>query len=120
MPGVPESLNAITLGVRDMGAAFAFYHDAGFRLHYGGRDSGFTTFAAGDTYVNLQSMDEPDTNWGRAIFHVDDVDAMHDRLVAAGYTPEFEPLDAPWGERYFHVLDPDGHEISFARRLDAP
>jgi len=27
------------------------------------------------------------------------------------------PADAPWGERYFHILDPDGHELSFARRL---
>ena len=27
------------------------------------------------------------------------------------------PADAPWGERYFHVLDPDGHELSFARLL---
>ena len=26
--------------------------------------------------------------------------------------------DAPWGERYFHVRDPDGHELSFARLLD--
>jgi uncharacterized glyoxalase superfamily protein PhnB len=27
------------------------------------------------------------------------------------------PSDAPWGERYFHVTDPDGHELSFARPL---
>jgi uncharacterized glyoxalase superfamily protein PhnB len=27
------------------------------------------------------------------------------------------PSDAPWGERYFHIRDPDGHELSFARRL---
>jgi uncharacterized glyoxalase superfamily protein PhnB len=25
------------------------------------------------------------------------------------------PRDAPWGERYFHMRDPDGHELSFAR-----
>jgi uncharacterized glyoxalase superfamily protein PhnB len=24
------------------------------------------------------------------------------------------PHDAEWGERYFHVTDPDGHELSFA------
>ncbi|MEC8370717.1 MAG: VOC family protein, partial [Pseudomonadota bacterium] len=23
------------------------------------------------------------------------------------------------GERYFHITDPDGHELSFARPLDA-
>ena len=35
----------------------------------------------------------------------------------AGHRPEFPPRDAPWGERYFHVRDPDGHELSFARPL---
>jgi len=23
-----------------------------------------------------------------------------------------------WGERYFHIIDPDGHEISLAKPLD--
>ena len=36
----------------------------------------------------------------------------------AGLAPMTEPADAPWGERYFHVRDPDGHELSFARPLD--
>ena len=27
------------------------------------------------------------------------------------------PRDAEWGERYFHLTDPDGHELSFARPL---
>ena len=31
--------------------------------------------------------------------------------------PDFAPRDAVWGERYFHITDPDGHELSFARRL---
>ncbi len=52
------------------------------------------------------------------IFHVDSPDAIHDTAIAAGHAPEFAPSDAPWGERYFHIRDPDGHELSFARRLD--
>jgi catechol 2,3-dioxygenase-like lactoylglutathione lyase family enzyme len=52
--------------------------------------------------------------WGRAIFYDDDVDGLYARLVAAGVTPQAPPRDAPWGERFFHVTDPDGHEISFA------
>jgi uncharacterized glyoxalase superfamily protein PhnB len=43
---------------------------------------------------------------------------MHARAVAAGLEPKFEPRDAPWGERYFHLVDPDGHELSFARPLN--
>jgi hypothetical protein len=30
-----------------------------------------------------------------------------------GFHPD-SPRDASWGERYFHMLDPDGHELSFA------
>ncbi|MEE9270499.1 MAG: VOC family protein, partial [Candidatus Krumholzibacteria bacterium] len=26
---------------------------------------------------------------------------------------------AEWGERYFHITDPDGHELSFARPLSS-
>jgi hypothetical protein len=30
----------------------------------------------------------------------------------------FEALqDASWGERFFHVTDPDGHQLSFAEVL---
>ncbi|MDQ3972393.1 MAG: VOC family protein, partial [Thermoproteota archaeon] len=27
---------------------------------------------------------------------------------------ENEPSDAPWGERYFHIQEPDGYQLSFA------
>jgi len=33
--------------------------------------------------------------------------------MATGLKPE-SPRDAAWGERFFHVTDPDGHELSFA------
>ena len=38
-------------------------------------------------------------------------------VEVAGRLSEMAPSDAPWGERYFHVRDPSGHEISFARLL---
>jgi uncharacterized glyoxalase superfamily protein PhnB len=56
-------------------------------------------------------------SWGRIVFHVEDVDAAYEGLRAAGYEPEGVPRDAPWGERYFHVRDPDGHQLSFAKPL---
>ena len=31
--------------------------------------------------------------------------------------PQFAPCDAEWGERYFHIADPDGHDLSFAKPL---
>ena len=55
------------------------------------------------------------------ILHVDDVDRLYAHARRAGISPEAPPRDAEWGERYFHVTDPDGLELSFARPLpEAP
>ena len=48
------------------------------------------------------------------MFFVEDVDALYASLVANGVVIAHAPQDAPWGERYFHCLDPMGHELSFA------
>ncbi len=119
--GQVESISAITLVTRDMAASTAFYDTIGFALLYGGPEAEFTSYRAGSGFVNLQL--DPDwqigpTVWGRVIFWVDDVDAVHAKVVGAGLEPQTEPVDAPWGERYFHLRDPDGHELSFACRLD--
>lgn len=116
-PGRPESLSAVTIGVTDMAASCAFYDALGFEALYGGPEAPFTSYALGAAYLNLQLVPRTAVGWGRFIVHVDDVDAMHDRAVAAGYPPTMAPSDAPWGERYFHIDDPDGHEVSFARPL---
>lgn len=111
-----ERLDALTLATHDMARAVAFYRALGFELDYGGAEADFTSFRAGRDHLNLIAAG-PETRWswwGRAIFWVSDVDAFHRRAVAAGLKPDFAPRDAPWGERYFHIVDPDGHEISFA------
>ena len=54
---------------------------------------------------------------GWVIFYVTDVDALYERALAAGYQPATVPRDAEWGERFFHLVDPDGHELSFAQPL---
>ena len=115
--GRPESLSAVTLGVTDMAASCAFYDALGFVAAYGGPSEPFTSYALGGTYLNLQLVPRTSTGWGRFIVHVDDVDAIHARALAAGLRPTMAPSDAPWGERYFHIDDPDGHEVSFARPL---
>jgi catechol 2,3-dioxygenase-like lactoylglutathione lyase family enzyme len=115
-----ESLSAVTLVTADMAAAVGFYRALGFVLLYGGEGEPFTSFRAGPGFLNLQlDAAHPPGGpvWGRAIFWVDDVDAMHQRALDAGFTPMMAPSDAPWGERYFHIHDPDGHELSFARPL---
>jgi catechol 2,3-dioxygenase-like lactoylglutathione lyase family enzyme len=39
---------------------------------------------------------------------VDDVDAVHRAVLAAGYAMEYGPADEPWGVRRFFVRDPAG------------
>jgi catechol 2,3-dioxygenase-like lactoylglutathione lyase family enzyme len=39
------------------------------------------------------------------------VDAVYAELTAAGHQGELEPFDAPWGQRYASMLDPDGNSV---------
>ena len=92
-----QSISAITLAVRDMARAVAFYHEgAGIPILYGGSEAGFTSLSVGDGYLNLILSTDADVRWwGRCILYVDDVDAHHRRMVDAGYTPDGAPADAP-------------------------
>jgi catechol 2,3-dioxygenase-like lactoylglutathione lyase family enzyme len=112
------ALSAVTLATNDMTAAVRFYRLCGFEVLYGGEDTSFTSFRAGGGYLNLIAQASEIKWWGRAIFYESDVDGLYRRLVAAGVQPQELPRDASWGERFFHVTDPDGHEISFAWPLD--
>ncbi|MGR9089586.1 MAG: VOC family protein [Gammaproteobacteria bacterium] len=120
MPRI-ESINALTLATHDMARAVTFYSALGFATKYGGAEAEFTSFFCGSQFLNVIAV--PATKqlawWGRAIFHVDDVDAFYANALACGLQPEAPPRAAPWGERYFHICDPDGHELSFARLLEA-
>ena len=50
-------------------------------------------------------------------FLVDDVDALHDELVARGIETAGAPSDQDWGARAFGLLDPDGNNLYFLRWL---
>jgi len=115
-----EEINAVTLGTHDMPRAVAFYRALGFELAWASATGDFSVFRAGRSYLNLVRV-HPATQiawWGRVIFHVEDVDVAHATAIENGLTPASAPQDAAWGERYFHIIDPDGHELSFARRLN--
>jgi uncharacterized glyoxalase superfamily protein PhnB len=109
-------ISAVTLATHDMARAVEFYRMPGFAVIHGGEDAAFTSFRAGDSFLNLilQPAGRQWSWWGRLIFYDSDVDGLYRRLVAAGYRPDAAPLDAAWGERFFHITDPDGHELSFA------
>jgi catechol 2,3-dioxygenase-like lactoylglutathione lyase family enzyme len=114
-----EKISAITFRTANMQASVQFYRDVlGMELLHGGEQASFSSLRAKDNQSAILNLEQGDTvtDWGRLIFHVADVDALWAYLRGKGFQPE-KPRDASWGERYFHMPDPDGHELSFARPL---
>jgi uncharacterized glyoxalase superfamily protein PhnB len=71
------------------------------------------------SYLNLKLNKTHSTDFGRIIFYVEDVDKFfiymqNDETISVLGKLESKPQDAEWGERFFHVLDPDGYRLSFA------
>jgi catechol 2,3-dioxygenase-like lactoylglutathione lyase family enzyme len=114
-----EKISAVTFRVANMAESVRFYREVlGMELLYGGEDAGFSSLCAKDARSAILNLEQGDrvTRWGRLIFYVTDVNAFWTHLKERGFNPEI-PRDASWGERYFHMPDPDGHELSFARPL---
>jgi catechol 2,3-dioxygenase-like lactoylglutathione lyase family enzyme len=114
-----EKISAVTFRVANMAKSVRFYREVlGMELLDGGEDAGFSSLRAKDAQSAILNLEQGDrvTHWGRLIFYVTDVNAFWTHLKERGFNPEI-PRDASWGERYFHMPDPDGHELSFARPL---
>ena len=113
-----ETISAITLAVTGMARSVVFYRDfVGLEMLYGGEETSFTSFSVGRSLRQPDSARRTTGVVGRLILYVDDVDAHYERLTGFGLNPSTVPEDARWGERYFHIDDPDGHELSFARPI---
>ena len=121
-----SKISAVTLLVSDMKRSFDFYSKIpNFKVVYGGPDAQFTSFLIDDTmksYLNLKLNETHSTDFGRIIFYTDDVDGLFtymqdDKTVSTLGKFESKPQDATWGERFFHMLDPDGYKMSFATPL---
>ena len=116
-------ISAVTLLISDMKKSVDFYSKIpNFEIVYGGSDSQFTSFLIDNiamSYLNLKLDKTHSTDFGRIIFYVDDVDKFftymqNDQTISILGKLESKPQDATWGERFFHVLDPDGYRLSFA------
>ena len=113
-----RKISAVTLETKDIESVVQFYKRLDFILqHRKGVD--FVSLSFGECFLNFvknKNLIHPSLH-GRIIFYVEDVDSFYEKMVAAGIKPDMAPSDARWGERYFHVTDPDGNEISFAKPL---
>jgi catechol 2,3-dioxygenase-like lactoylglutathione lyase family enzyme len=131
-------ISAVTLSVKNMEKSCKFYSIIpGFKVAYGGSSSdSFTTFEIGEDstykmYLNLEVKRNIDStirhhsdkmDFGRIIFYSVDVDELYSRLtnddsISELVSFENEPMNASWGERFFHMRDPDGYQLSFAMRI---
>ena len=115
---MPTRLSFISLQVRDLDAAAAFYeHYLGLR-RAPASPPGAVVFA-GDPIPFAVRTSMPDTDLdsgqpgvGVALwFAVDDAQALHDRLAADGVPIVTGPFDGPFG-RTFAIQDRDGYVIT--------
>jgi catechol 2,3-dioxygenase-like lactoylglutathione lyase family enzyme len=104
-----ERISAITFQVTNMQVSVQLYRDVlGIELIYGGEESYFSSLRAkdaGSAILNLEKGN-PGKQGGRLILYVTDVDAFWTHLKERGFDPP-RPQDGAWGERYFHMPDPD-------------
>ena len=131
-------ISAVTLVIKNMERSCSFYSQIpGFKLTYGGTSNdSFTTYQIGKynniAFLNLElkklsdndSTDQGNNsnNFGRIIFYTDDVDRLYtyfktNKTIFNLIRLENEPVDAPWNERYFHIREPDGYQLSFAQSI---
>jgi len=124
---VPARLGYAILFVSDLGCSVAFYRDV-IGLPFCFASESYAEFAtegakfslfARSRLPGLIGREAPpgEVPWpqGEVAFFVDDVDAEHERLIAAGVHVLAPPTDRPWGERTLHVADPDGNVVELTR-----
>jgi uncharacterized glyoxalase superfamily protein PhnB len=125
-------LGIIGLVVADMEASLAFYRMLGAEFGAPAPDGHIEAVWPGglrlalDTEEIIQSF-HPGWQFPRGGSRISlgyecdgpaGVDAVYERLVAAGYHGELEPFDAAWGDRWATVHDPDGNGIDLYAPLN--
>ena len=130
---MPPVLDLVGIVVDDMARSLAFYRELGVPIPAGAgsEDHVEVTMPNGlrlawDQIDMVRSFNpgfQPSTGDGRVALaflceSAADVDALCERLVAAGYPLHKEPWDAFWGQRYAMVRDPDGNGLDLFAPLD--
>jgi catechol 2,3-dioxygenase-like lactoylglutathione lyase family enzyme len=128
------TFNAIGLAVADMAASLSFYRLLGLEFAAGAeREPHTEAVVAGgirlmwDTHASLRTFDPeyeagpPSGGWAFLCDSPAEVDSVHSDVVAAGHPSVNAPWDAPWGQRYAQVKDPDGNVVDlFAWTKESP
>ncbi|HZB19816.1 MAG TPA: VOC family protein [Blastococcus sp.] len=118
------TIYAVAVSATDLPRARAFYELLGFRFPETGADDPHLE-AEDDSGVRLMidsaslltdlygEPPRPGTVAGFAmrVSAPAAVDETVDRIRSAGHAVVKEPYDAPWGQRYATVADPDGYRV---------
>ena len=126
----PEWVAAPVLGCRDVHAAAEWFQTAlGFAcpggvMHPPGADEAvYAIVSRQGAAVHLQIRrrpvflsERPDFE-GDGYLFVDDADALHAELAAAGVAVLREPMDEPYGLRDFTIVTPESHRLAFGAPL---
>ena len=111
---------AVAVSAADLSRAVAFYELLGFRFPPLEADTKHVE-ADGDVRLMIDEaaflaelhgeQPQPGNTAGFAVLFESpaDVDAAASRAADAGHTVVTPPYDAPWGQRYATVADPDGY-----------
>jgi uncharacterized glyoxalase superfamily protein PhnB len=128
---VPEKFQgntSVSITVKDIHKSAAWYRDVvGFGIERTLEQDGkvFIVYVkAGNVSIGL-NQDDGAKGWTRIkglgfsinIWTNDDVDAIAKHIKANGGTLDSEPVDAPWGARFFRLTDPDGFKLAILKRL---
>ncbi|OKJ89265.1 glyoxalase [Streptomyces sp. TSRI0107] len=127
--------DAIGLVVSDMAASVAFYRRLGFAFPDGAEEQPHAEAGLPgglrlllDTEKTVGSFHPrwrpPSGGGSRTSIALlcdgpQEVDAVYEELVGAGYQGELKPWDAFWGQRYAVVHDPDGNGVDLFAPLPA-
>lgn len=126
-------LSLIGLIVRDMPAALAFYRALGWQIPAEMDSEGHVEYVlpnglrvAWDTHEVIRSFDsqwQPSEGSHRITLAFEcekplEVDALYTRMTSMGYRGYIAPFDAPWGQRYAYIEDPDGNVIDLFAPLE--
>ena len=119
-------LDLIGIVVDDMARSLAFYRELGLDIPAEADDRPHVEVElrgglrlAWDAADEVRSFDpdwQPPSGGSRIglaflLDTPDDVDRAYERLVSLGHAGHKEPWDAPWGQRYAMVKDPDGNGV---------
>lgn len=126
------TFDAIGVISTDMSKTLAFYRLLGLEFPDGAESEGHVEaeLAGGfrlmfDSVEVIQSFSdyEPATGGHRVGFAFRcgspaDVDSTFAMITDAGYEAKVQPFDAPWGQRYATVLDPDHNPVDLYAALE--